>query len=71
TTQILRAVWGTSASDVWAVGNLRTIIHYDGSSWSTVRSETTDILMDVWGSSSSNLWSVGTTGTILHAAPGP
>ena len=29
----LAAVWGSSASDVWAVGSGGTIIHYDGKTW--------------------------------------
>ena len=67
----LHAVWGSSATDVWAVGHLQTIIHYDGTSWSTVRSKTTDILLDVWGSSSSDAWTVGTAGMALHGVKAP
>ena len=69
TTQDLYSVWGTSASDVWAVGGGGTILHYNGTSWSSVSSGTTLSLYSVWGSSPSNVWAVGDGGTILHGSP--
>ena len=62
----LTAVWGSSGSDVFAVGDLGTILHYDGSSWSAMSSGTTNDLWGVWGSSGSNVFAVGDFGTILH-----
>ena len=63
----LRGVWGTSASDVWAVGYHGTLEHFNGTSWSPVTSGTTEPLVGVWGTSPSNVWIVGGfTGTILH-----
>ncbi|MCJ7744191.1 MAG: hypothetical protein MUO99_06480, partial [Dehalococcoidales bacterium] len=32
-TSGLFGVWGSSASDVFAVGGVGTILHYDGKSW--------------------------------------
>ena len=37
----LYGVWGSSASDVFAVGDGGTILHYDGSAWSAMSSGTT------------------------------
>jgi hypothetical protein len=68
-TYPLHSVWGTSASDVWAVGNAGTILHYDGTSWSSVSSGTLQAMNSVWGTSSSNVWAVGQSGTILHGSP--
>lgn len=34
-TVTLRAVWGSSANDVYAVGSAGTIVHYDGKAWET------------------------------------
>lgn len=31
----LNAVWGTSASDVWVAGDLGTVIHFDGGTWTS------------------------------------
>jgi len=66
TTTSLHAVWGSSSSDVFAVGLSGTILHYDGSSWSTMTSGTTEGLNGVWGSSSSDVFAVGWNGTIVH-----
>jgi hypothetical protein len=65
TTNNLNGVWGSSATDVFAVGSYGTILHYDGSSWSPMSSGTTNTLMDVWGSSATDVFAVG-AGTILH-----
>jgi len=60
TSQTFMAVWGTSSSDVWAVGSGATIFHYNGATWSNVSpSGTTQILYGVWGTSPSNVWAVG------------
>src|SRR5690242_14196981 len=62
-------IWGTSASDVWAVGlsegftDLGLISHYNGTSWSTLRTDVSEVLTDVWGSSPSDVWAVGYGGT--------
>ncbi len=62
----LRAVWGSGAGDVWAVGSGGTILRYDGTSWKPVPSGTTDTLLAVWGSGSNDIWVAGSTRTILH-----
>jgi hypothetical protein len=45
----LNKIWGTSASNLYAVGNGGTIIHYNGSTWAAVESGTTLPIMDVYG----------------------
>ena len=59
-------MWGSSGSNVFAVGDSGTILHYDGSSWSAMSSGTTNYLYGVWGSSGSDVFAVGDAGTILH-----
>jgi hypothetical protein len=66
TTSDLCAVWGSSSSDVFAVGYSGTILHYDGTAWSAMTAGTTNELSAVWGSSSSDVFAVGYAGTILH-----
>jgi hypothetical protein len=65
TTTGLQNVWGSSASDVFAVGMSGTIVHYDGSTWSKMYSGTKTSLYGIWGSSTSDVFAVG-IGTILH-----
>jgi PKD repeat protein len=59
-------VWGSSGSDVFAVGRSGTILHYDGIAWSPMSSGTDDYLYGVWGNSGSDIFAVGGDGTILH-----
>jgi hypothetical protein len=67
TGDTLDGVWGSSGSDVFAVGEDGTILHYDGSSWSSMSSGTGEWLYGVWGSSGSDVFAVGDSGTILHS----
>ncbi len=62
----LRGIYYGSSSDVFAVGEDGTILHYDGSTWSSMISGTSSDLLNVWGSSSSHVFAVGEDGTILH-----
>ena len=56
---LLFGIWGSSATDVFAVGRRGTILHYNGSNWSPMTSGTTTDLVDVWGSSSNDVFAVG------------
>jgi hypothetical protein len=68
------SVWGSSASDVFAVGRAdwngqgdkSLILHYDGNQWTQMSTNTMSFLLGVWGSSASDVFAVGTNGTILH-----
>jgi hypothetical protein len=59
-------VWGSSPSDVFAVGDGGAILHYDGSAWSAMSSGTSIYFTGIWGSSPSNVFAVGDSGAILH-----
>ena len=62
----LRSVWVAPDGPVFAVGDIGTILHGDGSSWTRVSSGTTNNLNGVWGTSSRDVWAVGANGTVLH-----
>jgi inositol transport system substrate-binding protein len=62
----LSGVWGSSGSDVFAVGQAGTILHYDGQAWSPMSSGTPYNLWAVCGSSADDIFAVGERGTILH-----
>jgi hypothetical protein len=55
----LKAVWGSSGSNVFAVGANGTILHYDGSSWSAMTSGTTSNLNGVSGVPGYGVFAVG------------
>ncbi|MFC1983290.1 WD40/YVTN/BNR-like repeat-containing protein, partial [Chloroflexota bacterium] len=65
TTNDLYGIWGSSSSDVFAVGENGTILHYNGIYWSPMSSNTTNRLQSIWGSSS-DVFAVGLWGTVLH-----
>jgi hypothetical protein len=61
-------VWGSSATDVYAVGNSHVvdappdravILHYDGQQWLEAFSEPNLELRKVWGSSANDVYAVG------------
>jgi len=62
----LNGIWGFSASDIYSVGDMGTILHYDGIDWSTMESGTTEDLFDVWGIADHKIYAVGAAGTILE-----
>ena len=49
TSDYLSGIWGSSASDVFAVGGNGTVLHYDGSSWSPMTSGTSNAFNGVSG----------------------
>jgi photosystem II stability/assembly factor-like uncharacterized protein len=61
----LNALCGFGPSQVYAVG-LGVVMHYNGSSWISIRENPQEILHDIWGTSPNNLYAVGDAGTVLH-----
>jgi hypothetical protein len=55
----LYGVWGSSATNVFAVGAGGRILRYDGSAWSAMTSATQARLTRVWGSGPSDVWAIG------------
>ncbi len=61
----LNGIWGSSTSDIFAVGAHGVAWHYNGTSWSAMDAGTGKHLYAVSGASSSAVWAVGWNGTIL------
>jgi hypothetical protein len=58
--QTAEKLWGTSSSNIYAVGRNGAIAHFNGSSWQKVESGTSVDLVDVWGSpDGSVVWACG------------
>jgi hypothetical protein len=71
----LASVWGSGPADVWAVGAIvegvpatasPTLLHWDGTVWSSAASGTTHPLWGVWSGSADDTWVVGDFGTLEH-----
>ena len=56
---LLSAIWGSSGTDIYAVGAVGTIIHYDGATWTAQASGIHESLVGVWGSSANDVYAVG------------
>lgn len=57
-------VWGTSATDVWAVGR-RMILHFDGDNWTWVSGANQEYMLAVW-SDDRTVLAVGLRGTVMR-----
>ncbi|MBN1832988.1 MAG: hypothetical protein JW896_12855 [Deltaproteobacteria bacterium] len=62
----LYSIWGSSATDVFAVGSDGRIHQYNGDRWTQMPSGTEDILRGVWGVNGTNIFAVGFNGRILR-----
>lgn len=73
----LTAVWGSTETDVFAVGTKMSIqqgwqvsqsvmLHYDGTGWSQMPGAGAGDPADVWGSSGDDVFAVGMGGEIAH-----
>ena len=75
-SRTLEDVWGSSATDMFAVGfdktrSTGTILHYDGSTWTQQLSLPEIELQSVWGAAANNVFAVGShiqsaAGAIMH-----
>ncbi len=67
-TLLLEGIWGSSADDIWAVGEQGTLrrMKKGMTRWEIVPSPTKEGLHAVWGSAADDVWAVGDKGTILH-----
>ena len=66
TTADLNGIWGASQSNVWAVGNLGVIIHWNGVKWNAVASPTEMSLKGIWGRAEDDIYAVGEAGALVH-----
>lgn len=64
----LHAIWGSSADDIWAVGDQGAMrrLRAGQKEWEIVPPVTNESLYAIWGTSATNIWAVGENGTILR-----
>ena len=63
------AVWGRSPSDVWVVGKLGYVSHWNGAAWADDKTPTEAGLLAVTGTANGEVWAVGEKGVIMHFVP--
>jgi hypothetical protein len=60
-------MWGTSASNIWAVGTRGALFHFDGRAWESLPCEGRPIHhFGVWGAGANAVWVVGSEGKVLR-----
>jgi hypothetical protein len=62
----LKGTWGSAPTNMWAVGEAGTIVHYDGRGVAQVPSGVSTTLNDVGGAGAANVWAVGAAGVALR-----
>jgi hypothetical protein len=45
----INEIWGASPNSVYLVGNIGTVVYYNGSNWTKLNSGTTIDIQDIWG----------------------
>jgi hypothetical protein len=63
---VLYDIWGSSATDVYAVGWGGDILHYDGLSWHLLSSVPQIDYESIWGRGRSDIFAAGKAGRIAH-----
>jgi hypothetical protein len=66
-------IYAADNNNIFAVGDIGLISHYNGTTWSVMTSPVNDNLNAVWGRSKSDVFAAGDNATILHtitALPG-
>ena len=61
----LFSIWGTSNTNIFAVGGSGRIVRFNGATWSSMTSPTSRTLLRVAGSGPSDVWAVGDS-VVLH-----
>jgi len=67
----LRAIWGTSASNLWTGGDNGSFYHWtDTGSWASVDTHAADAYQAIWGPSADLFWVAGWGGAVLKVEGG-
>ena len=66
TSANLRGIWGSTANNIFAVGDHGTILYYDGTSWAKLDSGVQDSLISTFGTLNPRVMVVGYDGNILN-----
>ncbi len=62
----LRAVWAASATEAWAVGDVGTLLSWNGTQWSAIDTQVRSNLKAIHGSRRDDVYAVGDLGVVLR-----
>jgi hypothetical protein len=66
TRPVINHFWGSSANDVWGVGNGSITVHWDGTTWRKFPNPGKTTLRAIWGTAANNVYAVGDDSTIMR-----
>ena len=66
TSNHLLSIFGLDENNIFIGGADGTMLHYDGSAWSSMDTDGRWTFKDIWGSAPDNVFAVVTDGRILH-----
>ena len=64
--EFLYAVWGSSATDIYASGSSGRLQHYDGNDWLPIDLGTRNTVHALWGDSRTNVYAAGIHTPLYH-----
>jgi hypothetical protein len=70
TREDLHGVFALSPSDIYACGFNGTLIHFNGTNWTTIETPTHEDLFAVWASGANDVFVAGTNGRVLDLKSG-
>ena len=68
-SSFILALWGSSSTDIWAMGDHGTVLHDSGSGWSTHASLGSDRIWNLSGRGPNDIWATSTDGFAYHYEP--
>jgi hypothetical protein len=67
TPDVVQSIWGSASDDVWAVGGVGLVMHFDGRRWSEQRLPGNAMLTSVSGRAPDDVWITGCDRTAFTA----
>lgn len=67
TNDTIHGLFGFSANDIYACGNSGYIVHWNGSTWSTLFHDGSTPFGQIWGRSGSDMYVLAGTGELWHS----
>ena len=64
-TGLVHGIWGNGSGSVWAVGSDGTMWHRQGTTWTSLSTNTTKDLQGIWATGN-KMYAVGESGVIFH-----
>ncbi len=62
------SMWGSTATDIWAVGTYGAALHFDGNAWSSHPLPLPETVQSVWADATTGAWLVTAGGSLFRSS---